>query len=154
MGTPEERLQLFLFDFGLCRRIRDSSNLLKTPRKLTYSPGTPFYMSLGAHTREQGPSDDLLAWLYSFLECVAAHGLPWSRCCNSSAMMRRKREVQHEGGVALVRDLPVPHHFLAIYRYLETLDYADLVDYNFVQSLLDAMARDTNTCPSAPFDWD
>ncbi|PAV87444.1 hypothetical protein WR25_18589 [Diploscapter pachys] len=93
--TPRTRHVLMLVDFGLVRRYRQPTGELRAPRIRTGFRGTLRYASLRAHHRiEQGPSDDLIAIVYSGYELMVGE-LPWQLLSESTDLIMSKKRFQN-----------------------------------------------------------
>uniref|UniRef100_A0AC34RKG6 Protein kinase domain-containing protein n=1 Tax=Panagrolaimus sp. JU765 TaxID=591449 RepID=A0AC34RKG6_9BILA len=85
--------RLIIVDFGLVRKYVTADGTVRPRRDHAGFRGTLRYVSLRVHNREeQGPSDDLVALLYSLIEMT--HGeLSWRKINNADDIKAAKEEL-------------------------------------------------------------
>jgi serine/threonine protein kinase len=144
------RNPLVLIDFGLSKRFIDPQTAKPFPeRPKAGFRGTSKYASLNVHSsRDQGPRDDMISWLYSVVELVDGK-LPWGQERDTEDIQRRKAATADK---ILFKHLP--HEFIEISYYLGTLGYLTKVNYDYIICLLREALRKSRKQIDAPFDWE
>jgi serine/threonine protein kinase len=144
------RSPVVLIDFGLSKRFIDPASGRPFPeRSKAGFRGTNKYASLNAHRyRDQGPRDDMISWLYSVVELVEGK-LPWGQERDAADMQRRKATIADR-----VLFTHLPHEFLEISYYFNTLGYLTKVNYDYVIGLLGKALRRAAKPVDCPFDWE
>jgi serine/threonine protein kinase len=139
-----------LIDFGFAKRFVDKSAkyLLPERPKVSYR-GTPKYSSTFAHLGyDQCPRDDLISWMYSLVELVEGE-LPWSYEPTRQKVYEKKSVFSP---ILLLKKLP--SEFLQIWKYLQRLKFASVVNYRKIYFLLRAAVQKECRDLSMPFDWE
>ncbi|CAP28857.2 Protein CBG09188 [Caenorhabditis briggsae] len=163
---------IYLLDFGLCRRIVEKGKDLRTPRRECAFRGTTRYASLAAHDnvefvvfvafvvpnfqKDQSRKDDIESWWYMIAEMIIIE-IPW----------KQKKGTDRDGVRAdkqRLRDSDDYFKFLfrkccyeqmaAILKYLDSLTYTSIPDYDYVYHNITAIAVVNKIQPSDPPDWD
>ncbi|RCN25862.1 hypothetical protein ANCCAN_28423 [Ancylostoma caninum] len=150
---------LIRFFGGMVRNfvVRDAKGIsMRKPRKNVLLRGTLRYCSLSVHKRlEQGRVDDLWAMLYMLGELYV--GLPWNRITVEKEIVKIKEAETDENVFK-----ECPEEFVAVAKYLRTLNYQDRPDYfkiyTWVRSALEevfmgAMKREKYTF-SDKYEWE
>uniref|UniRef100_A0A1I7ZNI0 non-specific serine/threonine protein kinase n=1 Tax=Steinernema glaseri TaxID=37863 RepID=A0A1I7ZNI0_9BILA len=92
--TEASKHRLVLVDFGLVRRFRNTEGKMRERRPRAGFRGTLRYVSPRVHEREeQGPSDDLIALLYSMIELIRGE-LPWRHMSHQKEIKEAKDELR------------------------------------------------------------
>jgi serine/threonine protein kinase len=146
---------LALTDFGLSKDYLDRETRQPLPEvERSHFHGTPKYASLTAHRfRDQGPKDDLISWAYSLVELVDGR-LPWGLERDAAVVHMKKTGIPER---TLFRSLP--HEFLEVANYLNSLTYASAVNYPYILSVIckawDQVGRGIGKAGGAvAFDWE
>lgn len=97
---PEERLKIYLIDFGLVRRHLEEDGVPRRARSETMFRGTTHYASMAAMLcKDLGRADDLWSLTFSLLE-MCAGALPWDkfyrRAMPREQKVKAKRRVLEE----------------------------------------------------------
>jgi serine/threonine protein kinase len=139
-----------LIDFGLARRyISRTDNSILPARDHAGFVGTTKYASLNAHEGvELGRRDDLISWLFSLFELMTGQ-LPWPASRDRAESHAAKRAADIPGFCA-----QLPPQILAIYRDLETYDFADEPRYDDLAELLFTAMAENGCDAEEPFDWE
>jgi len=139
-----------LIDFGLSKEFIDPETQKPYPERSKVGfRGTTKYASLNAHRgRDQGPRDDMISWLYSVVELMDGR-LPWGQDRDGVVISRKKSAISDR---MLYRSLP--HEFLEISYYLNSLGYMTRVNYDYIMCLLGRALRRSGCAINAPFDWE
>ncbi|RCN27032.1 hypothetical protein ANCCAN_27235 [Ancylostoma caninum] len=158
-ANGRDRRIIFLIDYGMVRNfvVRDAKGIsMRKPRKNVLLRGTLRYCSLSVHKRlEQGRVDDLWAMLYMLGELYV--GLPWNRITVEKEIVKIKEAETDENVFK-----ECPEEFVAVAKYLRTLNYQDRPDYfkiyTWVRSALEevfmgAMKREKYTF-SDKYEWE
>uniref|UniRef100_A0A915NXL4 Protein kinase domain-containing protein n=1 Tax=Meloidogyne floridensis TaxID=298350 RepID=A0A915NXL4_9BILA len=107
IGLPDRKgdvRNIYILDFGMCRRYVRDDNTLRRPRSAAGFRGTPRYAALRCHMNmEYCRADDVESWIYMIVEMTSA-GIPWRRIQNMSELGEQKRRV-HALEPGMVRDL-------------------------------------------------
>uniref|UniRef100_A0AC34R942 Protein kinase domain-containing protein n=2 Tax=Panagrolaimus sp. JU765 TaxID=591449 RepID=A0AC34R942_9BILA len=159
IGRPEtnEHHTIFMLDFGLCRKFVGESQVkdLRMPRSQAPFRGTTRYASQAAlKTQEQSRKDDMEAWLYMVAEWTTG-ALPWRRLkgTDKDDVLRWKEDIRGELHDEFLEGLP-KKEFSEIMRYIDTLEYQNIPDYEFVYYCLSHAAKTQGCGPTDPLDWD
>lgn len=92
VGVNEMNRTVYLVDFGMTRKFRSDKGELRKRREFAEFRGTARYVSINVHERkDQGPNDDLWAFLYSLIE-LGEGSLPWKRLENPEEMAEKKKK--------------------------------------------------------------
>ncbi|KHJ98998.1 hypothetical protein OESDEN_01013 [Oesophagostomum dentatum] len=150
-ATGRDRRIIFLIDYGMVRNfvVRNAKGIsLRKPRKNVLLRGTLRYCSLSVHRRlEQGRVDDLWAMLYMLGELYV--GLPWNRITVEKEIVKMKERETDEN---VFRECP--EEFVAMAKYLRTLNYQDRPDYYKIYKwFIGAMKRENYTF-SEKYEWE
>ncbi|KIH58236.1 hypothetical protein ANCDUO_11560 [Ancylostoma duodenale] len=150
-ANGRDRRIIFLIDYGMVRNfvVRDAKGIsMRKPRKNVLLRGTLRYCSLSVHKRlEQGRVDDLWAMLYMLGELYV--GLPWNRITVEKEIVKIKEAETDENVFK-----ECPEEFVAVAKYLRTLNYQDRPDYfKIYQWFMGAMKREKYTF-SDKYEWE
>ncbi|EYC00567.1 hypothetical protein Y032_0114g419 [Ancylostoma ceylanicum] len=150
-ANGRDRRIIFLIDYGMVRNfvVRDAKGIsMRKPRKNVLLRGTLRYCSLSVHRRlEQGRVDDLWAMLYMLGELYV--GLPWNRITVEKEIVKIKEAETDENVFK-----ECPEEFVAVAKYLRTLNYQDRPDYFKIYTwFMGAMKREKYTF-SDKYEWE
>ncbi|CAJ0586186.1 unnamed protein product, partial [Mesorhabditis spiculigera] len=159
MNTAARRW-VYLFDFGLCRRIffdrsdaekkykKCGDKRLRTPRKQCKMVGTLRYCSMNAHHKEElGRHDDVWSLWFAVAEWHLGE-LPWSGVDKAKTEML-KVDVLDD----LVAKMPAPLGLVV--KHLRGLRYHDEPNYALLRGLGASFLHDLpNYNPGDPLDWE
>jgi serine/threonine protein kinase len=141
---------LILIDFGVTRQFIDP----RTGRPYPQQGHVPFngarrYASPNAQAKkDQSPRDDLTSWLYAVVE-LAVGRLPWDGEDDSMDTSHRKRSISDRRLLA-----HLPGELMHIARYIRTLKYESVVNYDYLMHLVLAAVWRVDGGGSEPFDWE
>ncbi|CDI73951.1 Casein kinase one (CK1), putative [Eimeria praecox] len=154
VGRHADGLRVYLIDFGLAKKYRDSHGKhipYKEGKNLT---GTARYASLATHLGvEQARRDDLEGLGYVLLYFMRG-SLPWQGLKATSKRDKYSKITHTKMSVdlhALCGGLP--ECFTVYMTYCRALHFADAPDHNYLRGLfLDALQQQPKML-LAPFDW-
>uniref|UniRef100_A0A0N4Z491 Protein kinase domain-containing protein n=1 Tax=Parastrongyloides trichosuri TaxID=131310 RepID=A0A0N4Z491_PARTI len=152
VGIGDDNGIVYLIDFGLARYILNGEGSLKTPREACKFKGTIRYASLSTHKGlESGTKDDVEAWIYMFIEFLPQVQLPWMTVCRLNDIMKKKQMIRKEWG--RVFNSTRFDKLRLLLDYVDSLTYANKVDYNYIYGVINGIASDNNIDLSKPLDW-
>ena len=145
--APGRKEQCVMIDFGLTRKYRLPSGQIRPPRDIAGFHGTARYASINSHlSKELSRRDDVWSILYVLIEFLTGQ-LPWRK-------LKDKEEIGllkiHFNSAELVRDLPPT--YLTFMQHLQSLDYLDRPDYEFLIRILDQLGG--GIAEHTPYDWE
>jgi len=127
----ENRRKIYLIDWGLARRFISADGSVRPQRDCTGFRGTARYASINSHNgKDLSRRDDLWSVFYIMVE-FAKGSLPWRRIKEKEKIGEMKSELNTPD---LVRGLPPV--FTSFMDYLQSLNYEDKPDYNYIKSIL------------------
>ena len=133
-----------LIDYGISRLYKDNRGQHLDARENLAAIGSPHFASPSMHDRaELGRKDDLICWLYSVL-ALSQFGLPWLGETSPYEVGRLK----HEHSLVSLCE-PLGQGFVAVAEHIESLEYADAPDYQFMHEQLESEMAHT----AVPFEW-
>ncbi|KAI8895508.1 kinase-like domain-containing protein [Globomyces pollinis-pini] len=143
-----KRPRCVLIDFGLARRHLCDNGEVREARFNAGFRGTARYASVAAHIgKELGRVDDLWCLFYLTVEFLSG-SLPWKGREKDKIGEIKKQHTNAK----LVKHLPIQMiHYL---NYLNSLQYADKPDYEYVESLYEEMFTISGASQDIPYDWD
>jgi len=155
IGLGEESNIIYILDFGLAKRFRDS----KTHQHIPYMEnkmliGTVRYASINNHLGiEQSRKDDLEALGY-VLAYLARGELPWQ------SIKGKTKEKKHERILAKKMGIPVEYtceqifpEFATYLRYCKGLKFEDRPDYDFLRQLFTSRMKEEFMNFDLLYDW-
>ena len=147
----EDRIYLYIIDFGLSRKYIGIDGEIKPPRDNPGFRGTARYASIYSHScQDLAPRDDLWSVYYILVE-FATGSLPWSKVRDRDKVFEMKKA--YLSGTRLVDKLPA--EFADLQSYLESLDYYSLPDYQYIIDLFSGLLeRTTGSTALPPYDWE
>lgn len=128
-----------IIDFGLSRQHLNEEKKVIQARPNAEFRGTSMYASLSSHRRQElGPKDDLWSWFYLVMDLMRGE-LPWAADAqqkNRQTVLCLKEFYTEKSPGLLVEGLPGAIHLLGILKYLQSLKYEDVPDYELLRSKL------------------
>ncbi|VVB13065.1 unnamed protein product [Arabis nemorensis] len=156
MGVGSRANQLYLIDFGLAKKYRDSL----TYKHVEYRDnkcliGTPLYVSFNTHLGiEQSRRDDMESLGYIFMYFLKG-SLPWQGLKaekNKKQKYTRIREVKVSTSIeALCKGYPV--EFASYFHYCRSLRFDDKPDYAYLKRLFRDLFIRQGFQYDFKFDW-
>eukprot|EP01126_Amoeba_proteus_P052193 TRINITY_DN6282_c0_g1_i11.p1 TRINITY_DN6282_c0_g1~~TRINITY_DN6282_c0_g1_i11.p1 ORF type:complete len:490 (-),score=85.69 TRINITY_DN6282_c0_g1_i11:600-2069(-) len=147
---PTNRGEVYLIDFGLAKRFRTESGEVKQARDFTGFRGTATYASINAHvSRDLGRRDDLWSVFYLLVE-FSKGSLPWKDIEDRDQVGEMKRQFNNPD--KLVKGLPP--EFTSFMNYLNSLDYSDSPNYDYLLGLLRGSLEKFGGQENDPFTWE
>ncbi|XP_043751134.1 casein kinase I-like [Cervus elaphus] len=155
MGTGQQWKKLFLIDFGLAKKYRDS----RTGQHISYRKGksltgTPPYASIRAHLGiEQSRRDDMESLGYVLMYFNRA-SLPWQGL--KAATMKQRCEKISEMKMATPVDVlcnGFPVEFAMYFKHCRGLSFEEAPDYTYLRQLFRILFRTLNYQHDYAFDW-
>ena len=133
-----------LIDYGISRIYRDRQGQHLDARDNMIVMGSRPFASPSVHNRmEVGRKDDLICWMYSVL-ALSQFSLPWINEPSVAEIGRLK----NENSLTTLCE-PLGAGFVAVAEHIESLEFADTPDYQFMHEQLAGEMAHT----SVPFEW-
>ncbi|VDO24777.1 unnamed protein product [Onchocerca flexuosa] len=150
--------QIYLLDFGMCRKYINNHSTIRNPRRSAGFRGTIRYASISSHiSREQCRKDDLESWMYqqvcnfyfflppkiTKLKMITIDKDEVGRC----KQLCRKDECIKElfGGC--------PREYITILRLIDSIRYYSKPEYKKITDLMYDALRNNNVS-EYPYDWE
>lgn len=155
MGRGRAETMVFIIDFGLAKRYRDSKTHNHIPYREGKSlTGTARYVSINTHLGvEQSRRDDLESLGYVFLYFVKGL-LPWQ---GLKAMSKREKyeKIMEKKMTTPVQSLckHLPFEFATYVSYCRSLRFGDRPDYIYLRRLLKDLLFREGCYYDFVFDW-
>ena len=155
MGIGSQCNRLFLVDFGLARKYRDSRSRQHMPyREGKQLTGTARYASINSHLgAEQSRRDDMESLGYVFVYFLRG-ALPWQgmKAVNKKQKYDKINERKMSIPVgALTKGFPT--EFAMYLNYCRALRYEEAPDYVYLRQLFRILCRTLNYLYDFVFDW-
>lgn len=155
IGLGDKSKTVYLIDFGLSKKYRDSKNLAHIPMLTGKSLiGTARYASINTHIGlEQGRRDDIESAFY-MLAYFLMGNLPWQGVIAGSKqekytrIMDRKRDALSNGSYH-----ELPSELLSILTYAKSLKFEDKPDYVYLRALIRDLMNKERMSTDFIFDW-
>ena len=146
---------LYLIDFGLCKKYRKNRSFEHIPYRTNASiVGTSRYMSMNTHQQiEYSRRDDMLSLGYMLVYLIRGQ-LPWQDIRTSDKkikniqILERKKEHGYEH---LTEGLPSV--FLEYFSYCSRLEFEEDVDYYYLIKILMLCAKENQIVFDYQWDW-
>ncbi|KAI5285395.1 hypothetical protein KEM54_000602 [Ascosphaera aggregata] len=154
MGRGNDSRTVYVVDFGLSKRFRDSVTFQHIPyREHKSLTGTARYASLNTHLgREQSRRDDLES-LGFVLTYFCRGQLPWQGI--KGAKQHKYEKIKETKKNTTIETLcqGLPHEFVKYFNYCRSLRYDERPDYSYLRSLFQRILTSVNVRVDAMFDW-
>ncbi|VDM41642.1 unnamed protein product [Toxocara canis] len=153
VGVKDKASTIYLLDFGIARKftIKDTK-AVRLPRESVRFMGTVRYASRHCHlSKEQSRRDDLESWMYMLLEFFDYKALPWAKSINRTHVCDEKVKLFSGDFPKSVAVLPQKIH--KIISYIDSLEYSNEPDYDFIKTMIRQSARKQNADINAKYDW-
>jgi len=155
IGLSSEKNNIYLIDFGLSKRFRNSKTGEHIPYKDARSLcGTARYVSIYAHLGiEQSRRDDLESLGYTLMYLLRGE-LPWQGIKGKTKkekyvkIMEKKIECMPE-----VLCQGYPEEFVMFFQHCRSLQFEEKPDYNLLRGLIKSMWNRSNFKNEDLFDW-
>uniref|UniRef100_A0A0R3RGT0 non-specific serine/threonine protein kinase n=1 Tax=Elaeophora elaphi TaxID=1147741 RepID=A0A0R3RGT0_9BILA len=148
--TEKSNRRLIIVDYGLARKFRQSDGIPIERRKRAGFRGTLRYVSMRVHDRkEQGPSDDLIALLFTLIEILKGE-LPWRNEKSDRKMKSAKMELMKDDFVKLSENFGFS--VCEYGRAVMTLAVDAEPNYTFLISTMKVLAGNRHL--NDPYDWE
>ncbi|CAG9534302.1 unnamed protein product [Cercopithifilaria johnstoni] len=142
--------QIYLLDFGLCRKYLNDQSSIRNPRRSAGFRGTIRYASISCHvSREQCRKDDLESWMYQQL---TVGYLPWKSMEDKDEVGQCKQLCRKD---EYIKELfgGCPREYITIMRLIDSIRYYSKPEYRKITNLLlDALRN--NGVSEYPYDWE
>ncbi|KAL3899455.1 MAG: hypothetical protein SGCHY_002029 [Lobulomycetales sp.] len=149
-------VKVYLIDFGLTRRNLMPDQSIRPARSKIGFRGTARYASLAAHDgRDLGTKDDLWSLLYLLIEFIVGT-LPWrGKQRDIIGCLKRDCSISPEEICSVVINEDGSRPLLDIWRYLDSLGYDSVPDYDLIYKLIrDIAGKGDGFSPgSMLYDW-
>uniref|UniRef100_A0A0R3RST5 Protein kinase domain-containing protein n=1 Tax=Elaeophora elaphi TaxID=1147741 RepID=A0A0R3RST5_9BILA len=173
--------QIYLLDFGMCRKYLNSQSSVRNPRRSAGFRGTIRYASISSHiSREQCRKDDLESWMYqqvcttrflpidypnfynlslfsiimimNFLVELTVGYLPWKSMQDKDEVGRCKELCRKD---EYIKELfgGCPREYITIMRLIDSIRYYSKPEYSKITELLRDALRNNNVS-EYPYDWE
>ncbi|KAJ3452796.1 tau-tubulin kinase 1 [Anaeramoeba flamelloides] len=138
-----------IIDFGLARRYRYSNGKIRPPREEVGFRGTARYASINSHDgKELSRRDDLWSLFYLMVEFLRG-GLPWQRLKDKDQISEVKKMYTNPD---ICSDFP--EQFTKFYQHLDSLEYEDKPNYDYLRKLLNDICIDRGFDENTKYDWE
>ncbi|KAJ6227309.1 tau-tubulin kinase 1 [Anaeramoeba flamelloides] len=138
-----------IIDFGLARKYINSEGKLREPREEVGFRGTARYASTNSHEgKELSRRDDLWSLLYLFVEFLEG-SLPWERLKEKEEIYKIKKKFTN---ISMCNGLP--EEFALFYKHIESLEYEDKPDYQYLRRLLNTTYKRYGYDVNTKYDWE
>lgn len=147
---------MFLIDYGLAKKYRDSRNRIHMPfREGKNLTGTARYASINAHNGfEQSRRDDMESLGYVLIYFLNGGALPWQGL--KAENKKQKYEKISEKKMATPVEVlckGFPTEFSMYLNYCRRLRFDEVPDYNYLRQLLKVLYRSGDFSRDNIFDW-
>ena len=154
VGSVEHSNQIYLIDFGLAKRYRDSKGKHIPYRENKSLTGTARYASIYTHLGiEQARRDDLEALGYSLIYFLVGT-LPWQGLNAADKSTKYQLISDKKAGTSvetLCRGLPT--EFATYINYAKAMRFTDTPDYGFLRSMFRALFLKEGFAYDNTYDW-
>nr|CDJ82858.1 Serine threonine protein kinase-related domain containing protein [Haemonchus contortus] len=121
--------------------------------------GTIRFASLACHRNiEMGPKDDCESWFYLLLDLIVPRGLLWKSVPDKNMVKKLKEDMRTTRRVSLkevaFQGLLCKEQLMSVMDYLDSLQYQDRVDYEFIYKSLELGAKTAGGNIDLPYDWE
>ncbi|KAL0237981.1 hypothetical protein GEMRC1_012455 [Eukaryota sp. GEM-RC1] len=128
---PATSGHLFIIDFGLARRFRESDGSIRPARKTAGFRGTARYASIHSHRSDDlSRRDDFWSLFYVLVE-LSTGSLPWKRLRDRETIGNMKQKYPAK---QLLHGLP--DSFRELLAHIESLTYASRPNYHLIHKIL------------------
>ena len=125
LGLNDKSKQLYMIDFGFCKKCSVATT---EPATTTGLVGSPNYASINAHDRvELSRRDDLESLGYMLIHLCLGK-LPWADSADKERIRTQK--------VHVLEDLRVPVVLIGYLRYVRSLKFNEPPDYKFLSDFM------------------
>ncbi|KAI1720954.1 protein kinase domain-containing protein [Ditylenchus destructor] len=155
MGLRLMHNKLYMIDFGLAKKYRDSRSLEHIPYREGKSlTGTARYASINAHIgAEQSRRDDLESLGY-VLVYLCAGVLPWQGLPAKDKKEKYTRISQKKQATTIEKLCQgLPAEFVAYLKYSRSLRFEETPDYKYLDTLFQNLRRTVSTTNELVYDW-
>ena len=156
-GLGKNETIIYIFDFGIARRIFDNHNKHKRPRVSVKYLGTLRYASRACHfTQEQGRKDDIETWFYMVCDIFdKAKGLAWRKETVEMEVVRKKLDFFKEDWYNAYYEevCPVLKDLYPILDDQNRMVFFDQPSYAKIEKVLAITASIWKIDLHAPLDW-
>mmetsp|Transcript_84659 Transcript_84659/g.202923 ORF Transcript_84659/g.202923 Transcript_84659/m.202923 type:complete len:411 (+) Transcript_84659:80-1312(+) len=154
IGSGSKFNLVYLIDFGLAKRYRDSNNQHIPWSQRKSLTGTARYASVNAHkASEQSRRDDMEALGY-ILVYFSLGVLPWQGLQAGTKEQKYKRIMEIKEGLSVEKLCKGSSSALASYvSYCKSLDFEDRPDYAYLRRLFKDFLANEGLQNDGVFDW-
>ncbi|KAL7074102.1 hypothetical protein ACQ4LE_006591 [Meloidogyne hapla] len=150
-STSDDIRNIYLIDFGLCRKYKDANNNIVAARPDVGWRGTTRYGSRSAHQHQDlARKDDVESWFYMIVEMTRG-SLPWSSERDRAAVYRLK--------LAALSNLDdflsgCPQGYRELIGAITRLNFGDAPPYKEMNRVLERIITDQGIDRKGPMDWE
>ncbi|PIO63900.1 hypothetical protein TELCIR_14487 [Teladorsagia circumcincta] len=101
-----------------------------------------------------GPKDDCESWFYLLLDLIMPRGLLWKSVPDKNMVRKIKEEMRTIRREAAFYGVKCKTQLMNVMDYLDTLQYQDRVDYEYIYKLLELGAKTAGGNIDLPYDWE
>eukprot|EP01116_Phalansterium_solitarium_P022705 TRINITY_DN75_c0_g1_i1.p1 TRINITY_DN75_c0_g1~~TRINITY_DN75_c0_g1_i1.p1 ORF type:complete len:569 (-),score=140.49 TRINITY_DN75_c0_g1_i1:345-2051(-) len=155
MGRSSKASTVFLIDFGLAKKYRDSKTHAHLPyRTLKNLTGTPRYASVNTHLGiEQSRRDDLESLGYVLLYFCRG-SLPWQGLPAKNKKQKYQRITEKKVSTSVEQLCEgFPTEFVSYLKYTKNLRFADKPDYDYLHKLFRELFIRKGYKNDGVYDW-
>jgi len=155
MGRGRTEKMVFIIDFGLAKKYRDTKTENHIPYKEGKSlTGTARYVSIHTHAGiEQSRRDDLESLGYVFIYFTRG-SLPWQGLKATSKKDKYDKIMEKKISTSLEQLCKnVPVEFVSYFNYCRTLRFLDKPDYTYLRRLFKELFFREGNSYDFTFDW-
>ncbi|XGW14203.1 hypothetical protein V3C99_000487 [Haemonchus contortus] len=117
--------------------------------------GTIRFASLACHRNiEMGPKDDCESWFYLLLDLIVPRGLLWKSVPDKNMVKKLKEDMRTTRREVAFQGLLCKEQLMSVMDYLDSLQYQDRVDYEFIYKSLELGAKTAGGNIDLPYDWE
>ncbi|KAA6400740.1 MAG: putative Tau-tubulin kinase 2 [Streblomastix strix] len=148
-NNKETAGQIYIIDFGLCKRLLIKNGIVVKPTQKGNFRGTLRYASINAHLRnELGRQDDLISLFYLMIEYYMGR-LPWTGVIDQAEILHLKE--QNLNGILSTQ---MPHNFLLFEQHIFSLSYEVKPNYQLIIQIFRKIAEECKIDIAQPFEWE
>lgn len=155
LGLGKKAGNVYMIDFGLCKKYRDTKTQIHIPYKEGKSMlGTVRYVSINTHLGlEQSRRDDLESIGYVMMYFNRG-SLPWQGIKANDKLTKYEKVLAKKISTPPeVLCKSFPSEFVTYFNYCRSLRFEDRPDYSYLRTLLKDLFINSGCQYGADFDW-
>lgn len=153
IGAGAKRELVYILDFGLARKYRQSNGKVREPRNRTKMVGTPRYCPRASHRCEElARKDDFESWYFMFLDFLDSEkGVPWKGKPRDVTYALKRKVFDDSKWISTISQ--VPEEFAIMADYINSLFFFSDVEFGVFRESITDYARGSNITLKEPLDW-